>query len=121
YEIEYRYRRASDGMLRWHLGRALPVRDADGRIVRWFGTSTDIHDQKLAESALRESEERFRTMADSAPVLVWIAGTDKLCFWFNKPWLDFTGRTMEQEYGNGWTEGIHPDDFDRCLDIYNNS
>ncbi len=68
--------------------------------------------------ALRESEERFRLMADSAPVLLWMAGTDTLCTFFNKPWLDFTGRTLEQEVGNGWTEGLHPDDFQRCLDMY---
>ncbi len=67
---------------------------------------------------LAESESRFRTMADSAPVLIWISGQDKLCFWFNKVWLEFTGRTMEQEMGNGWAQGVHPEDFDRCLSTY---
>lgn len=67
---------------------------------------------------LSESEARFRMMADSAPVLIWIAGADKLCFWFNKVWLEFTGRTLGQELGNGWAEGLHPDDFQRWLDCY---
>ncbi len=73
--------------------------------------------QKMTQE-LQESEARFRLMADSAPVLIWVAGPDKLCFWFNKIWLDFTGRRLEQEMGNGWAEGVHADDFDRCLDTY---
>jgi PAS domain S-box-containing protein len=60
-------------------------------------------------------------MADAAPVLIWTSGLDKLCTWFNKPWLDFTGRTMEQELGNGWAENVHPDDFDRCLRTYSDA
>jgi PAS domain S-box-containing protein len=64
------------------------------------------------------SELRFRQMADNAPVMIWISGSDKLCTWFNKPWLDFTGRTLAQEQGNGWSEGVHADDFDRCLGTY---
>jgi PAS domain S-box-containing protein len=66
-------------------------------------------------------EEQFRIMADQAPVLIWISGTDKLCYFFNAGWLRFTGRSLEQEYGNGWADGVHPDDLVNCLDIYNSS
>jgi PAS domain S-box-containing protein len=75
-------------------------------------------DGKLAEAALRESEQRFRLMADAAPVMIWMSGTDKLCTWFNKPWLDFTGRALEQELGDGWSENVHADDRAGCLGIY---
>ena len=75
--------------------------------------------RRRAESSLRESEERFRTMADATPVLIWMAGPDKLCTFFNKAWLEFTGRQMEQELGAGWADGVHRDDFENCLTTYN--
>lgn len=71
-----------------------------------------------AQNALRESEERFRMMADSAPVLLWVSGTDAKCSFFNERWLEFTGRTLEQEVGGGWTEEVHPEDYPRCLTFY---
>jgi PAS domain S-box-containing protein len=76
--------------------------------------------QQLLESqrALSEGESRFGVMADTAPVLIWMSGPDKLCTFFNKGWLDFTGRPIEQEMGNGWTESVHPEDMVRCLAIY---
>jgi PAS domain S-box-containing protein len=70
------------------------------------------------ERSLAESEARFRRMADAAPVMMWMSGADKLCTFFNKAWLDFTGRQMKEELGNGWSEGVHGDDLDRCLATY---
>lgn len=65
-----------------------------------------------------ESERRFRTMADHAPVLLWMAGTDGLCNFFNQRWLEFTGKTLEDEVGSGWASGVHAEDFQRCMCVY---
>lgn len=117
YVMEHRIRML-DGSYRWHLSRAFPALDEAGEVVQWYGTATDIDELKRAEEAIRESEQRFRTMANSAPMLVWMSGPDKLCSYFNQTWLDFTGRTMEEEVGSGWLAGIHPDDFVRCNAVF---
>ncbi|HUQ12331.1 MAG TPA: PAS domain S-box protein [Steroidobacteraceae bacterium] len=78
----------------------------------------DITSRNRAEAALRESEQRFRTTANAAPVMIWMSGPDKRCTWFNQRWLDFVGREMEQEVGDGWCDNVHPADFDRTLDTY---
>jgi PAS domain S-box-containing protein len=78
----------------------------------------DITERRRAEDAVRESEERFRLVANTAPVMIWMSGIDKLCTYFNKPWLEFTGRPLEVELGNGWTDGIHKEDFGCCLKTY---
>jgi PAS domain S-box-containing protein len=103
----------ADGRFRWHLSRAVPVLDSGGEVLKWYGTTTDIHDIKQAEEALRESESRFRTMTNNAPMLVWMNDSEKRCTYFNQTWLDFTGRTMEEEVGEGWMKSIHKDDLER--------
>jgi len=120
YENEYRITRP-DGSTRWIAGYGRVELDECGKPAFARGVSRDITKHKIAEEELRESEARFRTVADAAPVLIWMSGPDKLCTFFNKGWLDFTGRTMEQELGKGWTASVHADDLDQCLEVYGNA
>jgi len=83
-----------------------------------LGIDRDISDRKQAEVELREKEVQYRNLADSGTALIWTSGKDKLCNYFNKPWLNFTGRTLEQELGNGWVEGVHPDDLEMCIQTH---
>ena len=94
-----------------------PVATASGEHVANYAIYRDITERKHVEARLLESEARFRTMADTAPVLIWTTGTDGACDYFSKPWLEFTGRTMEQEVGTGWTQGVHSDDLTNLLQL----
>ena len=86
-----------------------PIETEEGTWV--LSSIVDITGRQRAEAALLESEARFRNMADAAPVMIWVSGPDNVCNFFNKLWLEFTGRTMEQAVATGWLEGVHPDDW----------
>ena len=108
-EMEVRYRCAT-GQYHWHLVRALPMVDETTNRLSWFGTSTDIDDQKRVHEELAESESRFRTLADAIPQIVWTASPDGEINFFNHRWFEYTGLTLEQSENNGWQLLIHPDD-----------
>jgi PAS domain S-box-containing protein len=109
-------------------GKRIPIEDNSSSIKNASGKTTgvalvfrDVTERRQIEHSLREKEGRFRMMADTTPVMLWLSGTDGVCNFFNQSWLDFTGRTMEQEMGYGWADNVHPDDLRRCLDTYVNS
>ncbi len=106
---EYRIVTA-DGSVRWIATRGRTYFDRAGNPIRMLGVNVDITERKLVEEAIRSSEERFRSMANAAPVLIWLSDDEGHCTFLNDVWLEFTGRTLEQELGSGWLEGVHPDD-----------
>jgi PAS domain S-box-containing protein len=117
YYAEYRVISRADGSERW-VAAAGKVFFENDRAVRMIGIGQDISERKRAEAEVRESEERFRNMADTAPVMIWVAAPDKACTFVNRTWLNFTGRTMEQELGFGWAACVHPDDRQRNYEVF---
>ncbi|WP_421933552.1 PAS domain S-box protein [Phenylobacterium sp.] len=116
---EIEVRRVIDGAERWM--RSSAMRLGDGLAVSFH----DVTDQRLADQAVRKAEEEarrsrdeFEHIANAAPVLIWMSGVEQGAIWFNASWLGFTGRTLAEELGRGWLEGVHPEDRDRVLEIY---
>jgi PAS domain S-box-containing protein len=137
---------ANDKRTVWVKAQVAAIIDDEGTTIGSHGVTVDVTDRELAESAhlqtvennrailealgrneaqasdqLRASEERFRNMADIAPVMIWIVDAERRCTYLNQRWLDFTGRTAEEELGHGWMQGIHPEDYDACLESYASS
>ncbi len=110
-----------DGQTRDVIAQGEAVYNPQHELINIFGIIQDITMQKRAQEALRESEERFRLLADSAPALIWMTDAAGQCIYFNQGWFDFTGKTFEQEQGNGWLDGIHPDDRESFLEIYSDA
>jgi PAS domain S-box-containing protein len=117
YTMEKRYI-CKDGSILWvNLNETL-VRDRNGEPEYFIAIVEDINERKKTQEALRDSLERFRLLADSAPVIIWETDPEAGLTFLNRAGVEYTGRKLEQELGQGWTEGVHPDDIDRCLDTY---
>jgi PAS domain S-box-containing protein len=119
YDITYRIIRYDDKSPRWVRSTGKVYFNQQQKPDRFIGTVVDITEQNNMIRELEESERRFRTMADTAPVMIWTSGTNKAFDFFNRGWLSFTGRTLEEEQSKGWIENIHEDDRERCINIYN--
>jgi PAS domain S-box-containing protein len=145
-DVDYRLKRAADGAYRWFLARGRALRDHEGRIVKWFGTLTDIEDQKRleaerglllareqkaraeAEAALRAraetlqalaaSEEQYRLLAEAMPQCIWTAGPNGQTDYVNQHWCDYAGLTQEQSLCSGWATVLHPDDAPKCFEAW---
>lgn len=118
-EIRIENRFETNEGARWTLwtNRGLAF-DEEGRPIELQSAGIDITDRKRAEEALRQSEQRFRLMADAAPAKIWITDVHKQFVWFNQKWLQFTGRDMQDELGDGWLENVHPEDFERVVSTF---
>jgi PAS domain S-box-containing protein len=90
----------------------------EGTIVGLVIGFRDDTARREAERVVLESEERFRLMADTAPVMIWMTGEDAGRDYFNRSWFAFTGRSLDAQAGSGWTEGVHPDDLESCMSTY---
>jgi PAS domain S-box-containing protein len=107
-----------DGSPRTFRTHYLPIRSDVGEVVAVAAMVRDVTEEDLVRQALRETDARFRNMADASPVLLWMSRSDGLCTFFNQTWLAFTGRTMEEEWGVGWAENVHFEDLEGCLETY---
>jgi PAS domain S-box-containing protein len=110
--------RQSQGDIVWLEVSANPLIAPDGGVSRVVCTLSDITARKVAEEKILQGQAYLRALADTAPVLIWVSGPDMLCTFVNKPWLEFTGRTIDQELGDGWTKGAHPDDLKHLLETF---
>jgi PAS domain S-box-containing protein len=113
-EAEARHRRF-DGVYRWFLVRANPLRDELGNVVKWYGINIDIEDRKRAEDAVRGNEQTLRSTINAIPTTAWSTRPDGYCEFLNQRWLDYAGMTAEQAQGWGWGTAIHPDDVQRLV------
>jgi len=118
--VDITERRRTEEVLRQaHAALETQVRDRTAELaIANRRLEEQLEESRRTEEALRVSESRFRLTADHAPVLIWISDNTKACTWFNKPWLEFVGRRLEQEVGNGWVDNVHPEDVARCVGIY---
>lgn len=110
--------KGADGKFRQFLTRVVPVFNEESKITKWFGSNTDITSQIEAEQAVKESEQRFRTMAEGTDIYIAVGDESSKAIYFNHAWTELTGRPMEDLIEFGWLDLVHPEDRDRYLNIY---
>lgn len=110
YDVDHRLRRA-DNVYRWFHARGLPLRDAEGKVLRWYVLLTDIDDRRRAEEALRASEGKLQRVIDAIPTLAWCNLPDGPNEFLNKRWHAYTGLSPEEAHGYGWQTALHPEDL----------
>jgi len=120
YDVEHRVKMLSGGY-RWARSRAFPRRDDDGRIVKWYGATEDIHERKLAEERLRESEARFQAIVNSIDQMVWSTRPDGHHDFYNQRWYDYTGVPEGSTNGEAWSGMFHPEDQERAWAVWRHS
>jgi PAS domain S-box-containing protein len=118
YDIQYRILRYSDQLPRWIRAQGKVYFNLNRQPERFIGTVLDITEEKTQEQELKNSVKLFTEMADNVPAMIWMSGDDKFDDFFNKTWLEYTGRTIEQERNEGWLDNVHPDDVEKCLKDY---
>jgi PAS domain S-box-containing protein len=117
YDVEHRVK-LQTGEYRWARSRAYPRRDGEGRVVKWYGWTEDIHEQKQAEERLRESELRFRAITDSVDQMIWSTLPDGYHDYYNQRWYDYTGVAEASTDGEAWNDVFHPDDREHAWALW---
>jgi PAS domain S-box-containing protein len=117
YEVEIRIKAvgAPESAYRWHLFRAVPMRDPDGTIVRWACTGTDIHDRRVADA---ERERDLRALSEALPTIVWTAAPSGAGEYFNRRLTEYSGLSPAQAAGDGWLSIVHPDDIEAAAETW---
>ncbi len=118
FEMEVRFKRGQDGSYRWHLARALPMRDPDDQIVQWFGGATDIDDQKRSREVIKRSEQRYRSLVAASAQIVWLTDAECRVKSDLPEWRAATGQSYEEIIDYGWLSAIHPEDQERCTELW---
>ncbi|MBC8164135.1 MAG: PAS domain S-box protein [Roseiflexaceae bacterium] len=120
FQYEFRFTR-HDGGYRWYITEALLKSDARGTPTKWYGSAIDIDARKRAEQELAESEAQFRQITEAMPQFVWTTQPDGYHTYFNQRWFDYTGTALEQVRGEGWSKLLHPEDYERTLEVWNHA